>query len=211
MSATFAVKDLHSTSPLWRAFAEFEARCPDFVEISRWQAAVEDGRGFLAAWGEQAEQLGWTAENLFGLTEVPEKPSPRFDRTARYDRIGLVWLLQKLLVEIYDVVEEDRGVVEQGKIPICYGCGQPAIGLVYGYKNFDGTWSYYHGSHRPAAWYADARLIIEKPIRKPKQRRVLRCRGWVTRSVVGLTETTATIRTSAGATTVYRRNGGGAP
>jgi hypothetical protein len=171
-------------------------------------AAVEDGRSFLAAWGEQAERLGWTAESLFGLTEVPEKPSPRFDRTARYDRIGLVWLLQKLKVEIYDVVEdvEDDDVIEQN---VCF-CGRAGT---FAYKLRDGVLHWYCGEHRRAQWWADARLTVDDPpVRIHKRKRhVLRCRGWVTRSVVGLTKTLATIRTSSGGTTVYGRNGGGAP
>jgi hypothetical protein len=198
----------HSTSPLWRAFAEFEGRCPDFVENPRWQAAVEDGRAFLSEWSEQAESLGWRSEDLFGLTPIPEKPSPRFDPLSRYDRIGLVWLLQKLSLEIYDVVEDDESDEAIWRNP-CF-CGRAGI---FAYEDSAGALIWYCGEHRRAQCWADARLTIDDPpvrIRKRK-RHVLRCRGWVTRRVVGLTETTATIRTSAGGTTVYHRNGGGAP
>ena len=76
-----------------RTFSALEARCPDFVPTERWQLAVEDGRHFLARWGEQADALGWTARDLFGLHKPPEKPHPSYSRLSRYDEIGLIWLL----------------------------------------------------------------------------------------------------------------------
>jgi ABC transporter substrate binding protein len=60
----------------------------------RWQQAVEDGRRFLARWGKQAEALGWTARDLFGLQTPPAKPHPSYSRLSRYDETGLIWLLQ---------------------------------------------------------------------------------------------------------------------
>jgi hypothetical protein len=56
--------------------------------------AVEDGRKFLARWGEQAEALGWTARELFGLHQVPERPAATYERLSRYEATGLIWLLQ---------------------------------------------------------------------------------------------------------------------
>jgi hypothetical protein len=56
--------------------------------------AIEDGRRFLAEWGEQAESLGWTARDLIGLHEVPANPHPTYQRLSRYDCTGPVWLLQ---------------------------------------------------------------------------------------------------------------------
>ena len=76
-----------------RTFAALEARCPDWVPAGRWQQCVEDGRAFLAQWGEQAEALGWTSRDLFGLFPVPENPHPSFSRLSRYDHTGLIWLL----------------------------------------------------------------------------------------------------------------------
>jgi hypothetical protein len=75
------------------SFAALERRCPDLIEAECWQQAVEDGRRFLASWGEQAEALGWTSKELFGLHPVPAKPHPSFARLARYGSTGLVWLL----------------------------------------------------------------------------------------------------------------------
>jgi hypothetical protein len=77
-----------------RTMAALEARCPDLIPPDRWQAAVEDGRRFLARWGEQAEALGWTARDLFALHKPPEKPHPSYSRLSRYDETGLMWLLQ---------------------------------------------------------------------------------------------------------------------
>ena len=76
-----------------RTMAALEARCPDLVPADRWQLAVDDGRRFLARWGDQAEALGWTARDLFGL-HTPEKPHPSYGRLSRYDETGLIWLLE---------------------------------------------------------------------------------------------------------------------
>jgi hypothetical protein len=70
-----------------------EARCPDLVPLDRWQQAVADGKAFLSRWGDQAQALGWTAKDLFGLLTVPGHAKPSFNRLSRYDETGLVWLL----------------------------------------------------------------------------------------------------------------------
>jgi hypothetical protein len=77
-----------------RTFSALEARCPDHVSPMRWEQAVEDGRRFLATWGSQAEALGWTPADLFGLHKPPERPHPSYNRLSRYDCTGLCWLLQ---------------------------------------------------------------------------------------------------------------------
>jgi hypothetical protein len=77
-----------------RTFSALESRCPDLVAPARWQQAIEDGRAFLAKWGRQAEALGWTARDLFGLHQPPANPHPSYSRLSRYDHAGLVWLLQ---------------------------------------------------------------------------------------------------------------------
>jgi len=76
-----------------RTYKALEARCPDYVPAMRWQQAVEEGRRFLATWGEPAERFGWTSADLFGLAPVPEQPHPSYRRLSRYDCTGLVWLL----------------------------------------------------------------------------------------------------------------------
>ncbi len=65
-----------------RVAAVLEAGCPDLVPADRWQLAVEDGRRFLARWGEQAEALGWTARDLFGLHKPPALPHPSYSRLS---------------------------------------------------------------------------------------------------------------------------------
>lgn len=83
-----------SFSTIIPSFSALECKCPDGVALAAWQHAVEDGRRFLARWGERAERLGWTADDLFGLADVPERPAPNYRRLSRYDRAGLVWLLR---------------------------------------------------------------------------------------------------------------------
>lgn len=77
-----------------KAFGVLQLRPPALVPEARWRLAVEDGKRFLRQWGDQAQRLGWDSRDLFGLIEVPECPSPSFNRLARYDRLGLVWALQ---------------------------------------------------------------------------------------------------------------------
>jgi len=77
-----------------RIYKELERRCPDHVPVERWEQAVEDARRFLATWGEQAEALGWSSSDLFGLHTPPENPRPSYRRLSRYDETGLIWLLE---------------------------------------------------------------------------------------------------------------------
>ena len=76
------------------ALAALRANCPAYVDAADWQLAIEDGRRFIAQWGERAEALGWTSDDLFGLHSPPEKPAPNYRRLSRYDQLGLVWCLQ---------------------------------------------------------------------------------------------------------------------
>ena len=74
-------------APLYRAaFETLLAKCPEGVLNSRYLQAVTDAEAFLATWGAQAEALGWTAEELFGLDP--------FAPLARYDAMGLIWFLR---------------------------------------------------------------------------------------------------------------------
>ena len=77
--------------------------------------AVEDGRRFLAQWGDQAEALGWTVRDLFGLTTVPDMPASTYSRLSRYDQTGLVWLLRGrpvlALTETTAAVQSPTGAV----------------------------------------------------------------------------------------------------
>jgi hypothetical protein len=76
-----------------RTVSALEARRPDHVPVLRWQQAIKDGRRFLATWGTQAEALGWTNADLFGLHQPPDKRHQSYNRLSRYDATGLCWLL----------------------------------------------------------------------------------------------------------------------
>jgi len=69
-----------------KAMVAIEAACPNGVPVERWQRALADAGSFFALWGDTAERLGWTADDLFGLH--PTAP------LSRMDHMGLVWLLK---------------------------------------------------------------------------------------------------------------------
>ena len=106
-----------------------ERRCPDHVEVADWQQAVEDGRSFLAQWGEQAEGLGWTPRDLFGLTPVPDRPRPSYRRLSRYDETGLVWLLQgRPVVALTEATAAIKS--STGAVTVYRKLNKPALGPV---------------------------------------------------------------------------------
>jgi hypothetical protein len=67
------------------AFARLQAQPPAEVPRDRWHQFIDDAGLFLDSWGRQAEALGWRPEELFGAD--PDAPM------ARYDRMGLIWML----------------------------------------------------------------------------------------------------------------------
>jgi hypothetical protein len=104
-----------------------EQRCPDHVPAMRWQQAVEDGRRFLARWGKQAEALGWTARDLFGLQTPPAKPHPSYSRLSRYDETGLIWLLRgREVAALTETTASIRSAA--GNITIYRKHNKPALG-----------------------------------------------------------------------------------
>jgi hypothetical protein len=112
---------------LLSVLAALEARCPDHVPTVRWQQAVEDGRAFLAKWGGQAEPLGWSARDLFGLHQPPAKPRPSYSRLSRYDHTGLVWLLQgRSVLALTDGTAAIKNAT--GAITIYRRFNKPALG-----------------------------------------------------------------------------------
>ena len=44
--------------------------------------------------GTEAQSCDWTVPELFGLHPVPEQSAPNYDRLARLDDLGLIWLLR---------------------------------------------------------------------------------------------------------------------
>jgi hypothetical protein len=69
-----------------RAFAAIQANRPAEVPYERWNQFINDAGVFLDHWGMVAADVGWTAHELFGLH--PTVPM------ARYDRMGLIWMLK---------------------------------------------------------------------------------------------------------------------
>jgi len=124
----------NSASPklgaLRNVFTVLERRCPDHVEPDRWQQAVEDGHRFLAQWGEQAEVLGWTARDLFGLAPVPAKPAANYRRLSRYDETGLIWLLRGR--PVVALTTDTAAAVQKpaGAITVYRKYNKPALGPV---------------------------------------------------------------------------------
>ena len=86
---------------LAQALRTLKARRPERIGDHRWRQAAEDGRAFLARWGDQAQALGWTADDLFGLHPVAP--------LARYDVMGLAWLIRGRAVV---ALTENSAVIE---------------------------------------------------------------------------------------------------
>jgi hypothetical protein len=74
------------------AFAAIQSQIPNGVSRERWHLAVNDAGIFLDVWGELAERLGWTADDLFGIN--PSHP------LVRYDAMGLIWFLKGQTVTV---------------------------------------------------------------------------------------------------------------
>ena len=109
-----------SPSPYQSEFDALERKCPDFIDAERWRQAVEDGRQFLASWGEQAQAFGWTARELFGLHMPSERPAASYRRLSRYDETGLIWLLRGrpviTLTETTAAIQAATGVLSYRKL-----------------------------------------------------------------------------------------------
>ena len=87
------------------ALAELERGRPGYIEPDRWQRCVEDGRRFLAEWGDKADALEWTADELLGLHQPPASPHPSYDRLRRRDATGMLWGLRGCRVIALSSVE----------------------------------------------------------------------------------------------------------
>ena len=102
-------------------------KCPAQIDEATWLQAVADGRRFLAQWGKQAEALGWTARELFGLAAIPDKPHPRYRRPSRYDETGLIWLLRGR--QVLSLTESTAAVENQtGAVTVYRRHNKPALG-----------------------------------------------------------------------------------
>ena len=102
-------------------------RCPVHIEPDRWRQAVEDGRLFLAIWGVQAQALGWTARDLFGLHTPPSEPAPIYQRLSRCDETGLIWLLE--CREVIALTEDSAAIRwPSGSVTVYRKNNKPAYG-----------------------------------------------------------------------------------
>jgi hypothetical protein len=111
-----------------RTFAALQMKPPALVPVERWQRCVEDGKRFLAKWGEQAESLGWTSADLFGLHTPPDKPHPSYSRLSRYDASGLIWLLQgRQVIALTEATATIRNPTT-GNITVFRKNNRPALG-----------------------------------------------------------------------------------
>jgi len=112
------------------AFTRLLVEPPAHISVERWQQAVEDGRNFLAAWGEQADALGWDSRDLFGLDIPPADPHPSYSRLSRYDNTGLCWLLQGKEVIAMTADTATIRNPSTGAITIYRRFNKPALGPV---------------------------------------------------------------------------------
>jgi hypothetical protein len=110
-----------------RTFAHLQLKPPALVDVGRWRQCVEDGKRFLAKWGEQAQALGWTSADLFGLHRPSERPHPSYRRLRRYDCTGLIWLLEGRPVV---ALTADTAAIENpiGSITVYRKHNKPALG-----------------------------------------------------------------------------------
>jgi hypothetical protein len=120
---TVEIVELPQAPRYRKVFGVLQLRPPALVDVSRWQQCVEDGKRFLAKWGEQAEALGWDSRDLFGLHRPPERPHPSYSRLSRYDATGLIWLLQGRRVT---ALTADTAAIEN-----------PATGSITTYRRFN--------------------------------------------------------------------------
>jgi len=102
-------------------------RCPVNIDEAAWHQALADGQRFLAQWGSQAEALGWTVRDLFGLAPILGKSHPRYRRLSRYDETGLIWLLRGRAVL---ALTESTAAVESptGAVNVYRRYNKPALG-----------------------------------------------------------------------------------
>lgn len=111
-------EDLIRLSRFLRTFQELERRCPQYIDPPDWVQALEDGRKFLASWGQQAEALGWTARELFGLQAVPDRPAATYRRLSRYDETGLIWLLHGR--SVIDLTDTEAVILARSGATVTY-------------------------------------------------------------------------------------------
>jgi hypothetical protein len=123
------VSDFGALRAYSRCMAALQDRCPDLVDERCRQRALQDGSRFLERWAEQAQALGWTPQDLFGLPPVPSQPAASYRRLSRYDGTGLIWLLRGRAVV---ALTQTAAAIENptGAITIYRKNNKPALGPV---------------------------------------------------------------------------------
>jgi len=111
-----------------RVYAHLQLRPPAHIPEDRWRQAIEDARVFLHQWGEQAQALGWSSADLFGLHTPPAKPHPNYSRLSRYDCTGLCWLLQGRPVVALTADTASIRNPETGAVTVYRKHNKPALG-----------------------------------------------------------------------------------
>jgi hypothetical protein len=109
-------KEARDAGPYSAAFNRLRASCPDEVPVSRWRACLDDAGRFLASWENCASALGWTEDDLFGL----DAAAPM----ARYDKQGLLWILQGARVTAITVSLARLSTGHSCRRPSCSGTGE---------------------------------------------------------------------------------------
>jgi hypothetical protein len=114
--------------PYDEVLAKLRAKCPDHIDLDRWQQAIWDADSFLARWGAQAHGLGWMARELFGLHAVPARPPANYSRLSRYDETGLIWLLRGR--PVVAMTETGAAIQSAGAVVMYRKYNKPALGPV---------------------------------------------------------------------------------
>jgi hypothetical protein len=127
-TCSLSIIELPAAERYRKTFALLQVRCPSLIAIKRWQQCVEDGKRFLAKWGEQAEVLNWSSRDLFGLASIPDKPHRSYNRLSRYDATGLCWLLEgKKVIAITKSTATIKNVIT-GNVTVFRKHNKPALG-----------------------------------------------------------------------------------
>jgi hypothetical protein len=85
-SGECAISAISELSPLTAGMRKLRKEQLKGVDNPRYVEALADAETFLQRWGAQAQALGWQADDLFRLHSTAP--------LARYDVMGLVWLLR---------------------------------------------------------------------------------------------------------------------
>jgi hypothetical protein len=81
------------------AFARLQVAQPIGVPHSQWLLAIDDAGRFLDQWGNVAEQLQWSAQDIFKMPAAPLAATLPADLRT----VGLCWVIHGQKVAALDV------------------------------------------------------------------------------------------------------------